>query len=1156
MKILIKAKIFLMAVLLIATAVMLPHPPQPAEAQYQIQGLNCTGTSNFTTPGTDSLIIADDKVGCTATITVKGGGGGEGDYTGCPNNAGGSTGGDGGGTQFDFVPNATGTFEILVGGGGQGCGNGEAGGTGGGGDGAMGGASWGGGGGGGASAILFDDGSDELLAIAGGGGGSGQNWCGGGGNANGGDGGSLNNAGTGVTSSCGSTSPNPGNNNVGGAANPTPNRPGGAGGSSGGNGNAGTGGNSGSGGTGNATFSVSGGGGAGGNAAPGGGGGGGYGGGAGGSDDTSVGSRNTGGAGGGGYLNLSPTSGSVSNSSAVAGGAGSNNGNGGDGEVTIVWSGPGSGGTFSIEQDTNDDLVFTEAGGTPSGPAYCWGKDDVAQLGNGATTGNQNTPQLVEGGYTWTKVTAGEVHSCGLTDAGVGYCWGEGQDGRLGTGNTTDQNEPTIIAGGHTWIDIDAGWRVSCGIKDNGAAYCWGVDWNSVGTIGNNAGFGTYTSPELVSGGHTFVSVVAGDETNCAINDTDDAYCWGNGTAGQTGDGDFTEDHQPVLVSGSHKWSKVAPGWQHTCGITTAGVAYCWGNDTNGQLGNGATGASATPSAVDTGSLTGTKWVDIESGGDHSCGVRDSGDAYCWGTDSTGALGNGATTGDQTSPSLVSGSHNFVSISSGNDHSCAVTSAGDTYCWGLGTAGQNGNSSSTSQTSPVLVSGGYNWAQVNAGMVSEHSCGVVAENTGGNERARIKPSGRVVAQGGIQPGYDDATCNTSSEGVIRYYSASYNPTGCLTIGDLCSDGSYYIGQVGGNDTYATAAASETTLPWNNGNGTGLVNTGVASSTTAGETNTANLITVDSDSNTGGTQPHQAAQYCSDLVVHGNDSWYLPAQNELNLFWNGGTPVAGVLTNGTYYWSSTEANVSNVEIQRFDDGFQPTGNKPSPRALRCVSRNTGGSPVMQFCDGTAWRTFANAGASGGAPFTQTDNMGPSGSCTLGNWSHASGSVASGAGTPRDWTFSTAGTPSTDVGPTGDNDTGSDCYIFTEASSASGPVANDEFIIESNSINLDSYADMGIEFAWNKRCDTCANIYLELSTDGGSTWPTTLWSHLAQATGYVALAGSDTWNSECIDLSGYSGNIMMRFRNVQGSSGTAWHGDTGLDSIVISTSASCL
>ena len=162
------------------------------------------------------------------------------------------------------------------------------------------------------------------------------------------------------------------------------------------------------------------------------------------------------------------------------------------------------------------------------------------------------------------------------------------------------------------------------------------------------------------------------------------------------------------------------------------------------------------------------------------------------------------------------------------------------------------------------------------------------------------------------------------------------PAGCPTMGDLCSDGSYYIGQLGGNDIYATAAASETSQSWNNGT-TNWTVTGFTS-TTDGLSNTAGLTAL-ADAGA----PYNAAAHCDGLAAHGHSDWYLPAQDELNLFWNGGAPVAGVLTDGSWYWSSTESGTLHARIQRFSLGHQNGSLKDSMRPVRCV-RRASGSPA--------------------------------------------------------------------------------------------------------------------------------------------------------------------------------------------------------------------
>ncbi len=157
------------------------------------------------------------------------------------------------------------------------------------------------------------------------------------------------------------------------------------------------------------------------------------------------------------------------------------------------------------------------------------------------------------------------------------------------------------------------------------------------------------------------------------------------------------------------------------------------------------------------------------------------------------------------------------------------------------------------------------------------------------------------------------------------------PVLCTNIGDVCADGSYYIGQVGGNDIYATAGASESNQTWNNGT-TNWTITGFTS-TTDGPGNTAGLVAL-ADAGA----PYDAAEYCDGLSAHGHGDWYLPARDELNLFYNGGAPVAGVSTSGNWYWSSTEYNHDNAWVGRFSDGFQHFNGKNNTPLVRCVRRS--------------------------------------------------------------------------------------------------------------------------------------------------------------------------------------------------------------------------
>jgi alpha-tubulin suppressor-like RCC1 family protein len=71
------------------------------------------------------------------------------------------------------------------------------------------------------------------------------------------------------------------------------------------------------------------------------------------------------------------------------------------------------------------------------------------------------------GGITnWSAISAGGVHSLGLTDTGVLYAWGFGSDGRLGDGTVINKSSPVTVVGGITnWSAVSAGTDHNLALK-------------------------------------------------------------------------------------------------------------------------------------------------------------------------------------------------------------------------------------------------------------------------------------------------------------------------------------------------------------------------------------------------------------------------------------------------------------------------------------------------------------------------------------------------------------------------------------------------------------------------------------------------------------------------------------------------------------------
>lgn len=208
------------------------------------------------------------------------------------------------------------------------------------------------------------------------------------------------------------------------------------------------------------------------------------------------------------------------------------------------------------------------------GAALCWGIGEDGTQGNGSTA-DQNAPGPVSGGHRFVTLTSGGYHTCGLAEEGEVWCWGWGFDGQLGTGHFDDATTPVSVTGGHAFTAISGGGYHTCGLVGDGDAYCWG--WGAWGQIGSNVN--KSASPRAVSGGMKFQSIIGGGIHTCALTFAGEAYCWGNGEAGMLGTGTPSQPNTPLpqAVAGGHTFVSLSAGDWQTCGVTTEAEAYCWG---------------------------------------------------------------------------------------------------------------------------------------------------------------------------------------------------------------------------------------------------------------------------------------------------------------------------------------------------------------------------------------------------------------------------------------------------------------------------------------------------------------------------------------------------------------------------------------------------
>ena len=176
--------------------------------------------------------------------------------------------------------------------------------------------------------------------------------------------------------------------------------------------------------------------------------------------------------------------------------------------------------------------------------AYCWA---VATADSAARA---PTPVATPEGVSFVAVSTGGVHACGLTAAGSAYCWGDNNYGKLGDGTTTSSATPVPVAApvGVTFAQLSAGGEHTCGRTDAGAVYCWGQ--NGSGQLGDGTIPFNRTTPTAVAApqGVVFAHVSAGWNHTCAMTAAGAGYCWGSNVGGELGDGTFVTSPVPVQI--------------------------------------------------------------------------------------------------------------------------------------------------------------------------------------------------------------------------------------------------------------------------------------------------------------------------------------------------------------------------------------------------------------------------------------------------------------------------------------------------------------------------------------------------------------------------------------------------------------------------------
>lgn len=387
-----------------------------------------------------------------------------------------------------------------------------------------------------------------------------------------------------------------------------------------------------------------------------------------------------------------------------------------------------------------------------AGDVYCWGINTSGQVGDG-TKQARSTPTLVAKDTTGARfgdvaeVAVGAAHVCARKRDGSLWCWGNDDVGQLGDGNTFasgdasagafDQTRPSkvpvaIAAPG----PLRAGLAHTCVVSGRGV-WCWGG--NAFGELGHPVGTmgdvpaqapalgltaNANATPRAVA--QLSVDVVdlgAGHALACAIASDATARCWGTNAEGELGvPGPSTFVPQQVLAPGGvtavGSVKQIAGGTSIACALDTNGAVICWGANLDGAMGNGLVATDGNPAPTSRALVPSALQIGV--GPQHgACAVTTAGNVHCWGLNVEDQLGHPhasdptCTSGSPcaATPVIVATAPNGPALANVKAVAMSATSAyalkadGSVWSWGSNAAGQLGVGGGPGSAYPMRVVG-------------------------------------------------------------------------------------------------------------------------------------------------------------------------------------------------------------------------------------------------------------------------------------------------------------------------------------------------------------------------------------------------------------------------------------------------------------------
>ncbi len=288
------------------------------------------------------------------------------------------------------------------------------------------------------------------------------------------------------------------------------------------------------------------------------------------------------------------------------------------------------------------------------------------------------SPEAVAGDGHYTKVAAGEKHTCAIALDGSVWCFGDNSRGQCGAPlNNKVLLRPAPVDGLSMTMELSCGPYHCCALDNEGTARCFGD--NSKGQFTDPAR-GKYLAPHQL--GKKFRSISAGFEHTCGIDTEGDPVCYGSGNTFGAAAGSYG----PFRLKTGNSWNKVIMGKNNICFLNKYQIA-CLGSNRQGQLFETGVYGRKSPSVLKMAAVN-----DLTMAGDSLIVIKRDGSLACWGAPNL--CWPAAAQKENTVRQWPLSGGNFKTIlaaeaGEGNKaHLCGLLAGGEVACLGSGEHGE------------------------------------------------------------------------------------------------------------------------------------------------------------------------------------------------------------------------------------------------------------------------------------------------------------------------------------------------------------------------------------------------------------------------------------------------------------------------------------